>query len=38
VINLFDEVYLLRSSTSLGAFSPAYAPRRTFYAGITKEF
>ena len=38
VINLFDEIYLLRSSTSLGAFSPAYAPRRTFYAGITKEF
>jgi outer membrane receptor protein involved in Fe transport len=28
----------LRSSTSLGAFSPAFAPRRTFYAGITKEF
>ena len=38
VINLFDEIYLLRSSTSLGAFSPAYAPRRTFYAGLTKEF
>jgi outer membrane receptor protein involved in Fe transport len=38
VINLFDEIYLARSSTSLGAFSPAYAPRRTFYAGVTKEF
>jgi outer membrane receptor protein involved in Fe transport len=38
VINLFDEVYLLRGSTSLGAFSPAFGPRRTFYAGITKEF
>ncbi len=38
VINLFDEIYLLRSSTSIGAFSPAYAPRRTFYAGVTKEF
>jgi len=38
VINLFDEIYLLRSSTSLGAFSPAFAPRRTFYAGITKQF
>jgi outer membrane receptor protein involved in Fe transport len=38
VINLFDEIYLLRSSTSLGAFSPAFGPRRTFYAGITKEF
>ncbi len=38
VINLFDEIYLLRSSTSLGAFSPAFGPRRTFYAGITREF
>ncbi|HEY1981850.1 MAG TPA: TonB-dependent receptor [Xanthobacteraceae bacterium] len=38
VINLFDEIYLLRSSTSLGAFTPAFGPRRTVYAGITKEF
>ena len=38
VINLFDKVYLLQSSTSLGAFSPAFGPRRTLYAGVTKEF
>jgi outer membrane receptor protein involved in Fe transport len=38
VINLFDESYLLRSSTSIGAFAPAYGPRRTFYAGVSKEF
>jgi len=38
VINVFDESYLLRSSTSIGAFAPAYAPRRTFYAGLGKEF
>jgi outer membrane receptor protein involved in Fe transport len=38
VINLFDESYLLRSSTSIGAFSPAYGPRRTFFGGVTKEF
>lgn len=38
VINLLNEVYLLRSSTSIGAFSPAYGPGRTFFAGITKEF
>jgi outer membrane receptor protein involved in Fe transport len=38
VINLFDEIYLLRSSSSLGAFSPAFGPRRTFFAGLTKEF
>ncbi len=38
VINLFDEIYLLRSSTSIGAFAPAFGPRRTFYAGVAKEF
>ncbi len=38
VINLLDETYLLRSSTSIGAFAPAFAPRRTFFAGVTKEF
>ena len=38
VINLLDESYLLRSSTAIGAFAPAYGPRRTFYAGISKEF
>jgi outer membrane receptor protein involved in Fe transport len=38
VINLFNETYLLRSSTSIGAFAPAYGPGRTFFAGITKEF
>ena len=38
VINLFDESYLLRSSTSIGAFAPAFAPRRTFFAGVSKEF
>jgi outer membrane receptor protein involved in Fe transport len=38
VINLFNEIYLLRSSTSIGAFSPAYGPGRTVFAGITKEF
>jgi outer membrane receptor protein involved in Fe transport len=38
LINLFDESYLLRSSTSIGAFAPAFAPRRTFYAGVSREF
>ena len=38
VINLFDEIYLLRSGTSLGAFLPAFGSRRRLYAGITKEF
>jgi outer membrane receptor protein involved in Fe transport len=38
VVNLFDESYLLRSSTSIGAFAPAYGPRRTFFGGVSKEF
>ncbi len=38
VFNLFDETYLLRSQTGIGVFAPAYGPRRTVYAGLTKEF
>ncbi|MGO8919358.1 MAG: TonB-dependent receptor [Stellaceae bacterium] len=38
VINLFDETYLLRSQTGIGVFAPAFGPRRSFYAGVTKEF
>jgi outer membrane receptor protein involved in Fe transport len=37
-INLLNAIYLLRSSTALGAFTPAYGPGRTFFAGLTKEF
>jgi outer membrane receptor protein involved in Fe transport len=37
-INLLNAIYLLRSSTSLGAFTPAYGPGRTVFAGLTKEF
>jgi outer membrane receptor protein involved in Fe transport len=38
LINLFNAIYLLRSSTSLGAFTPAHGLGRTFFAGLTKEF
>lgn len=38
LINLFDETYLLRSQTGVGVFAPAYGPRRSIFAGITKEF
>ena len=38
IFNLFDETYLLRSQTGIGVFAPAYGPRRTIYAGVTKEF
>ncbi len=38
LINLLDKVYLLRSMTGVGEFANQYAPRRTLYAGIKKEF
>jgi hypothetical protein len=38
VINLFDEVYLLRSQTGVGVFANQYGPRRSVFASITKEF
>ena len=38
VINLLDEVYLLRSQTGVGVFANQYGPRRSVYASITKEF
>jgi outer membrane receptor protein involved in Fe transport len=38
IINLLDEIYLLRSQTGIGVFAPAYGPRRSVYAGVTKEF
>jgi outer membrane receptor protein involved in Fe transport len=38
VINLFDKVYLLRSMTGVGEFANQYGPRRTVFAGISKEF
>jgi outer membrane receptor protein involved in Fe transport len=38
IFNIFDETYLLRSQTGVGVFAPAFGPRRTVYAGITKEF
>jgi len=38
VINLFDEVYLLRSQTGVGVFANQYGPRRSVFASLTKEF
>jgi outer membrane receptor protein involved in Fe transport len=38
LINVFDEVYVLRSQTGVGVFAPAYGPRRTIYVGVKKEF
>lgn len=38
VINLFDEIYLLRSQTGVGEFANQYGPRRSVFASIKKEF
>lgn len=38
VINLFDEIYLLRSQTGIGVFANQYGPRRTAFLSLTKEF
>ena len=38
VLNLFDEIYQIRSSTGLGVFAPQFGPRRTFLAGLTQRF
>jgi outer membrane receptor protein involved in Fe transport len=38
IINLFDQVYQIRSGTGLGVFAPQFGPRRTFFAGITQRF
>ncbi|HXP03615.1 MAG TPA: TonB-dependent receptor [Stellaceae bacterium] len=38
VVNLFDEIYLLRSQTGVGVFANQYGPRRSVFASVTKEF
>lgn len=38
VVNLLDEVYLLRSQTGVGVFANQYGPRRSIFLGVTKEF
>jgi outer membrane receptor protein involved in Fe transport len=38
VVNLLDEIYLLRSQTGVGVFANQYGPRRSAFASITKEF
>jgi outer membrane receptor protein involved in Fe transport len=38
VINLFDRIYLLRSATGVGEFSPQYGPRRGGFIQLTQQF
>ena len=38
VINLFDNVYLIRDGSGVGAGQPEYGPRRGFFLGLRKGF
>ncbi|MEA3057997.1 MAG: hypothetical protein QOF34_812, partial [Sphingomonadales bacterium] len=38
VLNLFDEVYQIRSGSGVGVGAPQWGQRRGFFAGITKKF
>ncbi len=38
IINLFDQVYQIRSGTGVGVGDPQFGPRRTFLAGVTQRF
>ena len=38
ILNLFDEVYLLRDGTGIGVGAPQYGPRRTLFVGMTTHF
>ena len=38
VINLLDEVYLIRSQLGTGVNAPQFGPRRSVFIGVTKEF
>jgi len=37
VVNLFDEIYQIRSGTGIGVFAPQFGPRRGFFLGISKK-
>jgi outer membrane receptor protein involved in Fe transport len=38
LINVLDEVYVIRNGTGVGVGAPQFGPRRSVYAGIKKEF
>jgi outer membrane cobalamin receptor len=38
IINLFGEVYQIRTGRGLGVFASQFGPRRTFLAGLTQRF
>ncbi|HEY6515887.1 MAG TPA: TonB-dependent receptor [Steroidobacteraceae bacterium] len=38
IVNLLDEVYLIRSGSGIGVFAPQYGARRGFFGGFTVPF
>jgi outer membrane receptor protein involved in Fe transport len=38
VVNLFDDVYLIRDGTGVGVGAPQYGPRRGLFFGVRKSF
>jgi outer membrane receptor protein involved in Fe transport len=37
IVNLFDQVYELRTGTGIGVFAPQYGPRRGYYFGLSQK-
>jgi outer membrane receptor protein involved in Fe transport len=37
VVNVFDEVYEIRSGTGIGVFAPQFGPRRGFFGGWSQQ-
>jgi hypothetical protein len=38
IVNLLDQIYLLRSMSGVGEFSNQYGPRRSVYVSLKKDF
>ena len=38
IVNLFDEVYQIRSGSGIGVFAPQFGPRREFLVGLSQKF
>ena len=38
IVNLFDEVYLIRDGSGIGVFASQYGPRRGYFGGLSKKF
>jgi hypothetical protein len=38
LVNVLDEVYVIRDGTGVGVGAPQFGPRRSVFAGIKKEF